>query len=240
MIHVSIVLPTFNERGNICNLIEKIHRCFPPEYNYELVVVDDDSPDGTYNLVKHSYECDVRVVPVLRTSDRGFAKSIYEGIKRSRGDLLVIMDTDLTHDPLEIPNLLHVSKKYDVVSASRFCSGGKMTNKFHYISSFIYNIALRLILRTQVQDNLGGYFVARRSHILELACEQIFIGYGEYYFRLLFALKKAGRSIVEIPAIYISRSHGHSKSKWLKMVFDYGYAALKFRFSCKNFSVTSK
>lgn len=229
-IDVSVVLPTFNEVGNICQLIDKIQSQIPSQLNYEILVMDDNSPDGTFDAVSSAYDNDNRVRPILRTCNRGFAKSIYDGIINAEGHYVIVMDTDLTHDPSEIPRLLHVASVFDIVSASRFCSGGRMSSKFHYISSFAYNLVLRVILGTQVQDNLGGYFIAKKTDIMSLDHESIFYGYGEYYFRLLYAMAKSGRSIVEIPSKYLDRSAGKSKSNWLKMFITYGVSAIEFKF----------
>lgn len=95
----------------------------------------------------------------------------------------------------------------------------------------LFNWSLRLLLRTQVQDNLGGYFTARREMILQLPPNEIFYGYGEYYFRLLYFAQKAGHSIVEIPSAYLLRGTGTSKSNWLKMFWSYSLAAVRLRLS---------
>ena len=155
---VSVVLPTFNEVGNIVELVRSILQHVPSPWETEIIVVDDNSPDGTYQAVADAFKDDRRVVAKLRTTDRGFAKSIRAGIECATGDQVLVMDTDFTHDPAEIPKLLHVSEVYDLVSGSRFCPGGNMQDTRHYLASLIYNWVLRVILRTQVQDNLGWIF----------------------------------------------------------------------------------
>ncbi len=226
---VSIILPTYNESGNILTLVDAIKVAVPPDWQFEILVVDDNSPDGTYELVRKRAELDPSVRAILRTTDRGFAKSIREGIERAEAARVIVMDSDLTHDPAEIPRLLHVGQIYDIVSGSRFCAGGRMVDTTHYVISMLFNWTLRLLLRTQVQDNLGGYFTARRENILRLPANEIFYGYGEYYFRLLYFAQKAGYTIVEIPSSYLLRGTGTSKSNWLKMVWSYSLAAIRLR-----------
>ena len=228
---VSIVLPTYNESGNILTLIDAIKEAVPPDWQYEILVVDDNSPDGTYELTRKRAALDDCVRAILRTTDRGFAKSIREGIERAEAAQIIVMDSDLTHDPAEIPRLLHVGQIYDIVSGSRFCAGGRMVDTTHYVISMLFNWSLCLLLRTQVQDNLGGYFTARREMILQLPPNEIFYGYGEYYFRLLYFAQKAGHSIVEIPSAYLLRGTGTSKSNWLKMFWSYSLAAVRLRLS---------
>ena len=226
---VSVVLPTYNEAGNIVRLVRAILDALPQGVTPEVIVVDDNSPDGTHALVAKEFAGDARVVAVLRTSDRGFAKSIRAGIERASGDKVVVMDTDFTHDPAELPRLLHVGRIYDLVSASRFCSGGRMQDVPHYLASFLFNLFLRVLLRTQVQDNLGGYFLLDRALLAKVPFDRIFYGYGEYFFRLLHFAQRARAKIVEIPAVYNVRTAGESKSTFVKMLFTYSAAALKLR-----------
>ncbi|EKD64495.1 MAG: Dolichyl-phosphate beta-D-mannosyltransferase, partial [uncultured bacterium] len=167
---------------------------------------------------------------ILRLSDRGFAKSIRTGIENAHGDQIIVMDTDFTHAPSDIPKLLHVSQVFDIVSGSRFCSGGRMQDVQHYLASMAYNWFIRLLLRTQIQDNLGGFFTINRKKLLDLPCDKIFFGYGDYFFRFLFFARKAGLSFVEIPSIYAVRSTGKSKSDFFKMLFSYTIAVLKLKF----------
>src|ERR1022692_1368723 len=93
---ISVVLPCYNERENVSKLVVAIHDELR-EYNHEIIVVDDNSPDGTYqSLVAGSYPC---VVPILRTKDKGFAKSIRCGIEIAKGNIIVVMDSDFNHQP---------------------------------------------------------------------------------------------------------------------------------------------
>ena len=166
---------------------------------------------------------------VRRTRDRGLAKSIRAGIEQVSGDYIVVMDTDFTHDPREIPNLLHVVQICDIASGSRFCAGGRMSDTQHYLISLAYNWMLRIVLRTQIQDNSGGFFVARRDALFSLPFDEIFFGYGDYFFRLLHFARKAHLKIIEIPAEYLTRSRGQSKSRWLSMFVRYTQAAIRLR-----------
>jgi dolichol-phosphate mannosyltransferase len=226
---VSVVLPAFNEAGNIVDLIRGVATVIPEAYTYEIIVVDDNSADGTYRLVCDTFADEPRVRAILRTLDRGLAKSIRAGIEQVSGDYVVVMDTDFTHDPKEIPNLLHVVKICDIASGSRFCAGGRMSDTQHYLISLAYNWMLRIVLRTQIQDNSGGFFVARRDALFSLPFDEIFFGYGDYFFRLLHFAQKARLKIIEIPAEYLARSHGQSKSHWLSMFVGYTRAAVRLR-----------
>jgi dolichol-phosphate mannosyltransferase len=226
---VSVILPTYNEAENIVKLINGIIENIPSLWEYEIIVVDDNSPDGTFRKVQEKFINNASVVPFIRKKNRGLAQSIRAGIEKAIGDQVIVMDADFTHDPIEIPRLLHVGLIYDVVSGSRFCSGGRMQDKRHYFTSFVFNLFLRILLRTQIQDNLGGYFTIKREKILELPLDKIFYGYGEYFFRLIHYAKLRSFKIIELPARYLNRSSGKSKSNFFKMFFTYSVAALRSR-----------
>ena len=225
---VSVILPTYNEVENIVRLIGCIIENIPDTWEYEILVVDDNSPDGTHQSVIDAYHTSTSIIPILRTSNRGFAKSIRAGIEKANGDRILVMDTDFTHDPTEIPKMLHISQVFDLVSGSRFCPNGKMDSRRHYIASLLYNWIIRLILRTQVQDNLGGFFIINREKLKLLPFGLIFFGYGEYYFRFLHFAQKNNLSIVEIPSYYHSRQKGSSKSNFIKLMFTYTQSLIRF------------
>lgn len=224
---VSVILPTYNESGNIIKLIHEIVRNIPSECNREIIVVDDNSPDGTFGLVKINFENDNSVIPILRLGERGLANSIKVGVQKASGDYILVMDTDFTHDPAEIPRMLHVVKICDMVSGSRFCAGGLMDDTRHYIASFTYNLLIRLVIHTQIQDNLGGFWVAKAELIKALPFDNIFFGYGDYYFRLLHFAQKNGMRIIELPCHYITRNAGRSKSNFMKLLFNYSKEVFK-------------
>lgn len=225
----SVILPTYNEAGNIVGLVGEILRNFPTGVEPEILIVDDDSPDRTYEIAREAFAANRNVRVILRTTDHGFAKSIRAGIEQATGEFVIIMDTDFTHDPVEIPRMLHIARLYDIVSGSRFCAGGNMQDRTHYLASLAYNWLLRALLHTQVQDNLGGYFVMKREKILSLPLDNIFYGYGEYFFRLLFFAQRRGLKVIEIPAVYRLRTHGASKSSFLRMLFSYSKAAVMLK-----------
>ena len=160
---LSIILPTYNEKNNINILIKKILEILKDVENKEIIVVDDNSPDGTYLYCKKEFEKNNQIKLILRQNNRGLANSIGDGIKVSKGKNIIIMDTDLSHDPKLITQIINLNKDYDIVSCSRYCEGGSMGNKFHYYCSFSYNLLLKFILSTRIKDNTGGYFCIKKS-----------------------------------------------------------------------------
>jgi len=230
MVKLSIILPTYNERKNIVLLIDKILVILKSYKNYEIIVVDDNSEDYTYQICKKRFSKNKKIKVFLRKKNKSLGLSILFGINKSIGEKIIVMDTDFTHNPNLIPKLLKISNNIDMVIGSRFCSGGSMVDKKHYFYSLIYNFFLRIILRTQVQDNLGGYFCINKKTINKVIKKKIFYGYGDYFFRLIFFLKKKNISIIEIPTIYRLRHKGKSKSNFLNLFIKYSYETFKLRF----------
>ena len=226
---ISIILPTYNEKENIVRLVETIKK-LNIEQTFEILIIDDNSPDGTYQFSKDKFSNDNNVKIVLRKNIRGLAFSIKEGIEKSLGDHVIVMDTDFTHDPILIKKMISLRSQYEIISGSRYVIGGFMENQLHGKLSYYYNLMLKFILKTKINDNLGGYFLIKRDLLNQLEFDKIFYGYGDYFFRLLYFSKNKNAKIIEIPAVYKQRIYGKSKSNFLAMLFKYFYAAVKLRF----------
>jgi dolichol-phosphate mannosyltransferase len=226
----SIILPTYKERDNIVELVQAIHgHLQAQDFNYEIVIVDDNSPDGTADAVREVFADDRRVQLHVRTHERGLATALRYGAEHSSGEVLVFMDTDFNHDPAMIPQLIKFLEYYDVVIGSRFVMRGGMEDSARYAFSFVYNLGLRFLFGTRVWDNLSGFFAIYRSRLFELNLDQIFHGYGDYFIRLLMVGWRRGWRMVEIPVFYRLRTRGHSKTQFLCTFAQYTLAILKLR-----------
>ncbi len=243
-VNVSVILPTFNERDNICDLVDAIHRELEPAgYAYEVLVVDDNSPDGTADVVRRRYAIQGSgTAPIaagsrgvvrlfVRTQDKGLANSIRDGLLAAQGQTLVVMDTDFNHDPAMIPQMVDLLRYYDLVIGSRFVMRGGMEDRLRYHFSQFYNIFIRALFQTQIQDNLSGYFAIRRARLYSLAplFPAIFYGYGDYFIRLLLAAWRLDWKILEVPVFYILRRHGDSKTGFWSVFKKYTAAVLRLR-----------
>ncbi len=233
-VDVSVILPTYNERDNICDLVDAIrtHLNEGP-WRYELLVVDDDSPDGTaavvrtrYGMIDHTDAGGAAALDddgmgavrlIVRTTNRGLAASVWEGLVRSRGETLVVMDTDFNHDPAMIPQMVDLLRYYDLVIGSRFVMRGGMEDARRYQLSYAYNMFIRVLFQTQIQDHLSGFFAVRRGRISQLNPEatRIFYGYGDYFIRLLLVAWRRDWKILEVPVYYILRRHGIEQDRLL-------------------------
>lgn len=243
-IDVSVILPTFNERDNICDLIDAIQRELSAHaYRFEVLVVDDSSPDGTADVVRRRYGLAERswatlpgaargeVRLVVRTRDKGLATSIRDGLLVAQGRTLVVMDTDFNHDPAMIPQMVELLRYYDLVIGSRFVMRGGMEDRLRYHFSQLYNVFIRALFQTQIQDNLSGFFAVRREQLYSLAPRfpAIFYGYGDYFIRLLLVAWRSDWRILEVPVFYILRRHGASKTGFWSVLKKYTAAVLRLR-----------
>jgi dolichol-phosphate mannosyltransferase len=244
---VSVILPTYNERDNIGDLIDAIrNELAAAAWRYEVLVMDDNSPDGTADALRQRFALDAegktcfttlsngagQVRLHVRTQDKGLANSIRDGLERAQGRTLVVMDTDFNHDPAMIPQMVDLLRYYDLVIGSRFVMRGGMEEMHRYRASLIYNIFIRALFHTQIQDNLSGFFAVRRDRLFQETAkfDRIFYGYGDYFIRLLLVAWRSNWKILEVPVFYILRRHGTSKTGFWPIFRDYTKAVLKLRF----------
>jgi dolichol-phosphate mannosyltransferase len=228
----SIILPTYNEKGNISELISQICSTLDADrIDFEVIVVDDNSPDGTSQIVKDTFKNDSRIKLFVRNQQLGLATAIRYGIEKSSGDIVVVMDTDFNHDPQVLPQLIDFLNYYDIVIGSRFVLGGGMEDRVRYYLSAIYTIWLRFFLGIHIKDKLSGFFSIRKNKIVELGMDLIFIGYGDFFIRLLLRAQNNGYRMLEIPVFYQLRKAGHSKTNFFEVFFKYTISVIKIFFS---------
>jgi dolichol-phosphate mannosyltransferase len=215
---ISVIVPTFNEKSNIIPLIEGIHHELKG-LDHQIVVVDDNSPDGTFDIVlqqKYSF-----VKPILRKTDPSLAKSIRTGLEAADGDIFVVMDSDFNHQPKYIRQMVMNLEFYDVVVASRFVYGGLMDGRIRHLLSWCFNIFVRLMTGKFITDSLYGFWASRRSVIEKLDYDKIFWGYGDYCIRLMYYLQEQDMKILQFPAVNGKRLKGQGNSRFLKVFVQY-------------------
>ena len=217
---LSIILPTYNEEGNIIPLVRDIIVTLKSS-SFEILIIDDNSPDGTAEKAKKEFHHDKRIRIFVKKKDKGLARAIMYGIQKSKGVYILVMDTDFNHNPNDIPRFLRLKGKYDLIVGSRYIPGGGMENRMRYYASFLYNLIIRFILSLPTKDSLSGFFLIKRSLLEKINFQTTFIGYGDYFMRLIKHVHQHTKSICEVPVFYKNRFSGESKSKLIIMCFNY-------------------
>lgn len=218
---LTIVIPTYNERGNIVELARRLDRVLSGT-RWEMVIVDDDSPDGTSRLAKALGEIDARIRCIRRVGRRGLSGACIEGMLSSSAPVVAVMDADLQHDETLLPKMLaEIRAGCDLVVGSRYSHGGSAEGGLSGIRRWGSELATKLSQRlhgTDVSDPMSGFFMIRRqvieTHAAELA--------PEGYKILMDILWCAGRSmkIRELSYRFRQRLNGESKLDSL-VVVDY-------------------
>jgi len=206
----SLIIPTYNEKENIPILVKRIHETLSNYCDYEVIIVDDNSPDQTWKVAEElAKEYPVKVIK--RKGKLDLSSAVIEGFKHAHGKILGVMDADLQHPPEILPTLIEEIKNgKDLVVASRYTKGGKIENwglRRKIVSKGARLLAKILVPQARViKDPLSGYFVFRREVI-----EGIELTPVGYKILLEILAKGTYEEIAEIPITFGSRSMGKSK-----------------------------
>lgn len=209
-----IVIPTYNEADNIEKLIDKI--LFQGLRNLDILVVDDNSPDGTADIVKKISELESNIYLLERPEKAGLGTAYVAGFRyaiEKKYDFIFEMDADFSHDPDEIPNFLEAMKKCDLVIGSRYKTGVNVINwpLTRLVLSVGANKYTQIITGLPVKDCTGGFKCFRREVLEAIDLEKV--GSDGYSFQIEMNFKawKKGFKICEIPIIFTDREVGSSK-----------------------------
>lgn len=204
---VSIVLATFNERENILETVRGIFENLGS--STEVIVVDDDSPDGTWRLVRDLN--DPRVKLIRRVGTRGLASAFNRGIMESRGTVVGWMDADMCMPPAMLPGMVKLLDEFDVVVGSRYAPGGRDDRVWlRAAASRAINGLATAVLGYGIRDYDSGFVVLRRSVFDKVSL--IPTGYGAYFMEFLYACRRKGLTVREVPYTFRDRQKGISKS----------------------------
>ena len=210
---ISIVLPTYNEAGNIDSLIDRTLQALG---NYpggvEVVIVDDDSPDGTWRLVADKAKTDRRIRLIHRIDESGLTSAISRGIREARGQWVGWMDCDLSMPPEAWPGLAEtLAQGADMAVGSRYVPGGAdVAHSFSgRLFSRIINLWASLLLSWSIKDYTSGFILARKAVFVNIDLRG---DYGEYCIDLLYRAQRAGFTVQELPYLCVPREAGESKT----------------------------
>jgi dolichol-phosphate mannosyltransferase len=209
---LSVVVPTFNERDNVVTLFRKLETALAGRA-WEVIYVDDNSPDGTWDVVRALAREDSRVRCIRRIGRRGLSGACIEGILASSAPCAAVIDADLQHDETQLPKMLALLQggEADLVVGSRYIEGGSADSfdKQRAGFSMLATSVAKKLLRVEIADPMSGFFMIRRDRFEQLAPQLSIQG-----FKILLDIVATARGslrIKEIPYTFGSRLHGESK-----------------------------
>ena len=208
-----VIVPTFNERANL----PVVTRALMQYPEVSMLIVDDKSPDGTGALADElAREFPGRIDVMHRTSRPGLGRSYVDGIRSVIDrpvDVICQMDSDLSHDPRHLRDLIAASERADVVIGSRYIPGGAVVNwplRRRLLSRFA-NSYIRLVTRLSARDCTSGYRCWRREALASVPLDQTGSEGYSFLVEMLFAASTAGLTFAEVPITFVERKQGESK-----------------------------
>lgn len=227
----SLVIPAHNEAKNLQKLLKKAYSVLKKtKEKFEIIVVNDNSTDNTDAVLKKLNEKIKELRIATRTKNPGAGYAIREGLGIVRGDIIITMDGDMSHDPAEIVNFLKFLKDYDMVCGSRYAKGGKaeMTHS-RILVSRLFNLIFRKLIGIPVKDFTSGFraYKAKIIDKIELKSKKFGI-----FIEIPLKAHLAGFKLTEIPISYHERGFGKSNLNYFKQGPEYlkvAFEALKIK-----------
>ncbi|MGB9912953.1 MAG: polyprenol monophosphomannose synthase [Candidatus Kapaibacteriota bacterium] len=208
-----VIIPTYNEAENIEKLINKIFSIIP---DINILIVDDNSPDGTAAIVEKIMQNDPRLHLIKRPGKMGLGTAYIDGFKYalSKGfEAIFEMDADFSHNPEDLPRFLEALQDADLVIGSRYLTGVNVINwpLRRLILSYFANIYTRIITGMPIKDATGGFKCFRASALRQINLDNIKTnGYG-FQIEMNFRIWAKGFKVKEIPIVFVDRMNGVSK-----------------------------
>jgi len=230
----SIVIPTYNEKENIGELISRIEKLLS-DTNYQIIVADDDSPDMTWELVDELSKKNDRVFCLRREGkERGLSPSIVDGFNMAGGEIFAVIDGDLQHDESFLPKMLNLGEEYDIVLGTRHADGGGIEGGWplsRRIVSKMAALASKIILGISVTDPMSGYFIVRKETYEKIKDKMNPKGF-KIFLEVLFWSKNTCKDLKlkESGITFRPRTAGKSKLG-AKVIFEYFTSLIQMRFA---------
>lgn len=232
---LSVTIVTYNEKPNVEVLVPRtVDVLEQAGISYEIVVVDDSSPDGTGDAVRRlAQRYGDQCIRLIERTEKGVGTAIKRSYDEARGEYLAAMDADLCHDPSHLPEMLAIVERgdADVVVGSRYVAGAEFTGKplLNRLASVVGQLAILLILGLRVKDTSNHFRMMRRSLYLRFAGQLHPTG-NVMITEVLYRAKLLGARIVEIPIIYRERRFGESKLQVWRETKNFFKTIFKIRF----------
>lgn len=230
---ILVITPTYNERENIEKLIGKIIAQNIP--GLEILVVDDNSPDGTAETVAQLALNNNSIHLLKREAEKGFGPAYLDSFRwaqKNNYDITIQMDADLSHNPKDLGRLIAAAEKADFVIGSRYVAGGGISNwqKERKMLSAFGNWYARKILGVPIKDFTGGYNAWHTAIFEKIDLKKINSNGYSFLSELKYRAAKKGFSFVEIPITFLERLNGRSKMS-LMIIWEAVWKIIKVRFS---------
>ncbi len=211
-----IIIPTYNEIGNIERLIDEIRKHVPDAH---ILVVDDGSPDGTGDLVEKLKATDGRLDLLRRAGKLGLGTAYIAGFRYALSrdfEYIFEMDGDFSHNPVYLPKFLEAAKDCDLVLGSRYVEGGGVENwsLLRRIISIGGSLYSRTILGAPYHDLTGGFKCFRKSTLEKMSLDEVHSEGYSFQIEMTYRVHKLGLKITEVPIIFSDRADGTSKMSW--------------------------
>ncbi len=235
---VLIVIPTYNEVDNISNLIKSLKEVLIAYgYSYHILIVDDNSPDGTARIVENISRSDRHVHLLIRRGKLGLGSAYIDGftwaLSNLNFDILVQMDADFSHPPSDLARLVKaVVNGYDVAVASRYVKQGSLSKWpiYRILISRVANLLAHKLLGINVNDITSGFKAMRRDIVQELLKHHFNSSGYSYQVKCLAIFKDMAIKITEVPFVFESRLVGKPKLSVIE-IFRFAIFLLKFSLS---------
>jgi dolichol-phosphate mannosyltransferase len=240
--NLTVVAPTFNESVNLRHLVDAVEEALQ-HVDYELLIVDDDSPDLTWQHAEELASRSNRIRVLRRRSDPGLAAAVIDGFSCAKGEFVACIDADLQHDPAILPAMLNNLKEgHDLIIGSRYVAHGGIRdwNSLRRLQSWIATKLAKVCLGVEVSDPMSGFFMMRREDFLQVRdklCPQGF----KILLEILVAMQP--QNLMEVPYVFGPRLAGKSKLgagvvfSYLRQLLRLGSRRLATKFRGLKFAV---
>lgn len=230
---ILVIIPTYNEAENILRLIPEVLKYSDSNYQWNVLVVDDNSPDGTASMVK-SIKSD-NIFLIEREKKSGLGTAYVTGFKfaiEKSFDFVFEMDADFSHDPKYLPTFIElIEKGYDLIVGSRYISGVSVVNWpiSRLFLSYYANIYTRIVTGLKVKDTTAGFMCYRVTSLAQIDLDKVRSNGYSFQIEMKFKFYKKGFKISETPILFIDRRAGSSKMS-KKVVYEAYFMVWKLKF----------
>jgi dolichol-phosphate mannosyltransferase len=209
-----IIMPTYNEKENISDMIDMIFKILP---DISMLIVDDSSPDGTADLVRQKQAQYPNLNLYVRNKKEGLGKAYIDAMSRVMQDpgikRIITMDADFSHDPNYLPQMLTASEEYGLVVGSRYINNGGTAGweTWRKVLSFCGNFYSRTITRLKIFDYTAGFCIFNTDYLKIIDLSKIHASGYAFQMEIKYEMVKAGANFIEVPIIFKNRRGGETK-----------------------------